>query len=69
MCPFFPSVLQVLDVMASVPIKLFGVNRILGRVISLSACALAGGLTIPLIDFVFKYVKKIYNRIVREKKD
>lgn len=61
--PLFPTVKMVLDAISSLPMKWFGVNKIQGEAISLSACALSGGATIPLVDLFFRYVKKLYIRV------
>ena len=63
MSPLFPSVKFVLDAMASLPMRLFSVDKAAGVAIILSACAVAGGATIPLLDLMVRFVKKQYKRV------
>ena len=61
--PLFDNVKQVMFVMASLPMSLFGVDRLLGIVIAFSACAVVGTISIPIIDLVLHRFKRIYVKL------
>ena len=61
--PLFDNVRQVMDLMASLPMHLFHVNRVLGIVIAFSVCAVVGNVSIPIIDLVLHRFKKIYVKL------
>ena len=61
--PLISSVGKVLDIMASLPMKWFNLDRTKGIVVIFSFCAVAGGTMIPFIDLLFKRVKKSFNLV------